>query len=101
MELEQQLAAALRDQEHTFWRMLMGDGPPNWKFLEDLHQCIVSAEARYQQVRVDTRQAQLQNAWKYGLMSFSTNWSALERIDKELADLERPACDCSEADDEI
>ena len=89
MELEQQLAAALRDQEHAFWRMLLGDATPNWKYLEDLHVCIAQAEARYRQVHAHTRQAQLQNAWKYGLMAFNTNWKALERIDGELARLER------------
>lgn len=89
VDLEQQLAAALRDQEHAFWRMLLGDTPPKWKYLEELHECISQAEARYRQVHADTRQAQLQNAWKYGLMSFNTNWQTLERIDKELAELEQ------------
>ncbi len=91
MELEQQLAAALRDQEHAFWRMLLGDATPNWRYLEDLHACICTAAARYRQVHSDSRQSQLQNAWKYGLMAFSTNWQALERIDKELAELEQPS----------
>ena len=89
MELEQQLAAALRDQEHAFWRMLLGDAAPNWKYLEDLHACLCSAEARYRQLHAHSRHSQQQNAWKYGLMAFNTNWKARERIDKELAELER------------
>ncbi len=101
MDLEQQLAAALRDQEHAFWRMLLGDATPNWKYLEDLHCCIIAAEARYRQVHTDTRQAQLQNAWKYGLMAFNTNWKALERIDTELANLEKLDFESAPGPDDI
>ncbi|HVP42902.1 MAG TPA: hypothetical protein VMS96_05690 [Terriglobales bacterium] len=94
MNLEQKLAAALWDQRCLFWRVLLGTAPPDWKLLEDLHASICAAEARYRQVHIDSRQSQLQSAWKYALMGSAPNWPSLERIDAELAALEQQSAPC-------
>ena len=94
MELEHRLAAALWEQRCAFWRMLLGEPVPAWKLLEDLDSSLCAAEARYRQVRIDSRQSQLQNAWKYGLMASVPHWRSLERIDTELAELEQQDAVC-------
>ena len=72
----------------------MGEQAPDWKLLEDLHASLSAGEARFRRLQIDFRRSQLQDAWKSGLAVSPPNWRSLERIDAELAALERQPGGC-------
>ena len=69
--------------------MVLGEQTPDWKLLEELHASLSAGEARFRALQIASRRSQLQDAWKSGLAVSPPNWRSLERIDAELAALER------------